>query len=117
MRKLYLNLVIFIKIILHNIENQRSHSEKQANYSIDPKNIYNFNIQNLQLVNSKNTSIQYFSNNKTGEQTQSSAQNIINKKKKEITEKGLKKFSQGYTINKLAKEALCKRKYHLFFHY
>ena len=102
--------------MLH-IDNQRSHSEKQVNSNIDPKNIYNFNIQNLQLVNSKNTSIQYFSNNKTGETDQSAAQANLNKKKKEIAEKGLKKISQGYTINKLAKEAMYKRKQiYIYFH-
>lgn len=61
-------------------------------------------------MNSKNTSIQYFSNNKTGEADPSAAQANLNKKKKEIAEKGLKKFSQGYTINKLTKEAMYKRK-------
>ena len=57
---------------------------------------YNFNIKNSQVVNSKNASIQYFSKKKG---TKGSG-------KQELFEKGLKKFSQGYTVNKLAKEGL-----------
>jgi len=77
---------------------------------INWKNVYNFNIQNSQLVNSKNASIQYFSKNNANQKANSTSQKISKKNKEEMIEKGLKKFSQGYTVNKLAKEGLLNRK-------
>lgn len=83
---------------------------KKKDVVINWQNVYNFNIQNSQLVNSKNASIQYFSN-KGNLKNNPQAQKIFNKNKQELAEKGLKKFSQGYTVNKLAKEGLLNRKF------
>ena len=84
---------------------------KKKDVVINWQNIYNFNIQNSQLVNSKNASIQYFSN-KGNKHASSQQTNIGPKRKQELFEKGLKKFSQGYTVNKLAKEGLLNRMYY-----
>lgn len=84
---------------------------KKKDVVINWQNVYNFNIQNSQLVNSKNASVQYFSGtNKSGKSSSSAQSKISSKNKQELFEKGLKKYSQGYTVNKLAKEGLLNRK-------
>lgn len=84
--------------------------EKKKDVVINWQNVYNFNIQNSQLVNSKNASIQYFSNKKPGQKLQTTSQKISHKRKNDLMEVDFKKFSQGYTVNKLAKEGLLNRK-------
>ena len=90
---------------------------KKKDVVINWQNVYNFNIQNSQLVNSKNASIQYFSNNKAKKANSTLQSKIGSKNKQELFEKGLKKFSQGYTVNKLAKEGLLNRKCLLMNHF
>jgi hypothetical protein len=86
--------------------------EGKKNVVINKQNVYNVNIQNSQLVSSKNAFIHYFSNKMTNNTKQNAKTNLKNNQ--EILEKGFKKFSQGYTVNKLAKEGLLNRKFYPF---
>lgn len=87
--------------------------EGKKNVVINKQNVYNVNIQNSQLVSSKNAFINYFSNKMASKPLHNDK--ISSKNKQELLEKGLKKFSQGYTVNKLAKEGLLNRKFCLIF--